>query len=116
MTSRRSALVVGLGLALAVLAVLPALAEPPAAAPGGPPTLPAFLLSDSACASPTVTPGSATDPNRTLEVEPWSTAQPLCTHPPCPTGWLYDCFCMECHPHCGSGFFWESDLCSCQAV
>ncbi|HYX24875.1 MAG TPA: hypothetical protein VFC23_12030 [Thermoanaerobaculia bacterium] len=66
-----------------------------------------------ALAGQPATPAPVADP---LVFNPLDSSQNLCTHPPCPTGQIYDCICMICHGRCQSGWFWDDSICGCAPI
>lgn len=98
----------------------PAAAAPPSAASptqmtGTLPESPSFA---PACAAeaPLLSKAPNTGGLDSPEVQPWASKEPLCTHPTCPPGQLYDCVCMVCHGRCPSGYFWDDSVCACAPI
>ncbi len=117
---------VGFCLLLASLAPLAAADQAPAAAApvsaispiqttGAPPDPPSFALACTAEA-PLLSKAPVSGALDSPEVQPWASKEPLCTHPTCPPGQIYDCVCMVCHGRCPSGYFWDDSVCACAAI
>jgi hypothetical protein len=126
MDLRRCIARVGFCLLLASLAPLAAADQAPAAAApasaispiqttGTLPESPTFALACTAEA-PLLSKAPASSALDLPEVQPWASKVPLCTHPTCPPGQIYDCICMECHGRCPSGYFWDDSLCACAPI